>query len=161
MRQISLQLRGGLCPGGLSCYNVRGLCFHLIDIERVKRMIDFQNAKVMKLREVDSIKFEDTIQPILITGETIVACFQSVRDYVVFTSKRMITVNVQGLTGKKCDYTSLPYSKIQTFSIETAGWFELDSELELWFSGLGKVRLEFLGSKRIKDICRLIGEVVL
>ena len=103
MRQISLQLRGGLCSGGLSCYNVRGLCFHLIDIERVKRMIDFQNAKVMKLREVDSIKFEDTIQPILITGETIVACFQSVRDYVVFTSKRMITVNVQGVTGKKCD----------------------------------------------------------
>ena len=155
------KFRRGLCSGRASCYNGCRRLRRSIIVERVKRMIDFQNAKVMKLREVDSVKFEDTIQPILVSGEAIVACFQSVRDYVVFTTKRMITVNVQGVTGKKCDYTSLPYSKIQTFSIETAGWFELDSELELWFRGLGKVRLEFMGSKRIKDICRLIGDVVL
>jgi hypothetical protein len=47
------------------------------------------------------------------------------------------------MSGKKRDFTSLPYSKIQAFSIETAGTFDLDSELDLWFSGLGKVRLEF------------------
>jgi hypothetical protein len=65
------------------------------------------------------------------------------RDYVAFTSKRIVAVNVQGMTGK--DFTSLPYSKIQAFSIESAGTFDLDAELELWFSGLGKVKFEFKG----------------
>jgi hypothetical protein len=50
---------------------------------------------------------------------------------------------VQGLTGSKVDISSLPYGKIQAFSIETAGTFDRDSELEMYFSGLGKVRLEF------------------
>jgi len=71
--------------------------------------------------------------------------FKGMRDSVVFTNKRLIAINVQGLTGKKRDYTSLPYSKIQAWSIETAGRFDLDAELELWFSGLGRVRLDFKG----------------
>lgn len=75
-----------------------------------------------------------------------ISCFKAVRDFVVFTDKRLVAVNVQGITGKKRDFTSLPYSKIQAFSIETAGTFDLDAELDLWFSGLGKVRLEFKGA---------------
>lgn len=87
--------------------------------------------------------------------------FKGVRDSVVFTNKRLITVNVQGLTGKKRDYSSLPYSKIQAWSIETAGRFDLDAELELWFSGLGKVRLDFKGQVDIRTIGQLIGRHVL
>ena len=83
------------------------------------------------------------------------------RDSVVFTNKRLITVNVQGLTGKKRDYSSLPYSKIQAWSIETAGQFDLDAELELWFSGLGRVRLDFKGQVCIRTIGHLIGKHVL
>jgi hypothetical protein len=67
------------------------------------------------------------------------------RDYVAFTSKRIVAVNVRGITGKKKDFASLPYLKIQAFSIETAGTFDLDAELELWSSGLGKVKFEFKG----------------
>jgi hypothetical protein len=44
------------------------------------------------------------------------------------------TTHDQGITGKKCDFTSLPYSKIQAFSIETSGSFDQDTELDLWFS---------------------------
>jgi hypothetical protein len=65
-----------------------------------------------------------------------------VRDFVAFTNKRLIAVNVQGLTGKKRDYSSLPYNKIQAWSVDTAGTFDFDAELELWFSGLGKVHLD-------------------
>ena len=54
-------------------------------------------------------------------------------------------MNVQGITRKKKDFTSLPLAKIQAFSVETAGTFDLDAELELWFSGLGKVKFEFSG----------------
>ena len=55
------------------------------------------------------------------------------------------------MTGKKKDITSLPYSKIQAFSTETEGVFDMDSELEMWFSGLGKVKLEFTGSTNIAE----------
>lgn len=65
--------------------------------------------------------------------------FKGIRDYIVLTSKRIIAVNVQGMTGKKENYTSLSFSKVQALSLETAGEFDLDAELELWFSGLGRV----------------------
>ena len=68
----------------------------------------------------------------------------------------MISVNVQGLTGKKKDFTSLPYSKVQAFSIETAGHFDLDSELQLVFSSLGTVIFEFTGASNVKEIAQLI-----
>lgn len=124
-------------------------------------MIDFQNASIVKLREERRDKFAGVLSPILVQGEEIVSCYQGMRDYVVFTTKRLIAVNIQGFTGKKQDFTSLPYSRIQTFSVETAGALDLDSELELWFSGLGKVRLEFMGDTDVAAICRMIGEKVL
>lgn len=58
---------------------------------------------------------------------------------------------------RRCpERTSLPYSKIQTFSIETAGAFDRDAELELWFSGLSKVRLEFKGKAGIHGLAQMI-----
>ena len=124
-------------------------------------MIDFNNASFVKLRPVNDNAFEKMVAPILVNGEEIVRCFQSIRDGVVFTNKRVIAINVQGLTGKKRDFTSLPYNKIQSFSVETAGAFDLDSELDLWFSGMGRVRLEFIGATDVAHLCKLISEKVL
>ena len=124
-------------------------------------MIDFQNAKYIKLRRVNDEKFIRQLQPILVEGEEIAACFQGIRDYVVFTSLRLIAVNVQGVTGKSKDFTSLPYKRIQAFSVESAGILDLDSELDLWFSGLGMVHLEFTGGTDTAALCRLIGRQVL
>ena len=67
----------------------------------------------------------------------------------------------RGVTGKKKDFSTLPYSKIQAFSVETSGTLDLDSELELYFSGLGKVRFEFTGSSNIVEIGRLISQYIL
>src|SRR3954465_8364722 len=108
-------------------------------------MIDFTNGAVFRLGECDPADIWDNIAPLLVPNEQVVASFKAARDFVVFTDKRLIAVNVQGMTGKKRDFVSLPYGKIQGFSVETAGHFDLDSELELWFSGLGKVKLEFKG----------------
>lgn len=124
-------------------------------------MIDFKNASYIKLRPVDNGTFASVLSPMLVNNESIVSSFQTVRDGVVFTNKRIFAINVQGLTGKKKDFTSLPYSKIQAFSVETAGVIDLDGELELWFSGLGKVRFEFTGNTDIATICRAISEQVL
>lgn len=124
-------------------------------------MIDFQNAKFLKLKPAPADTYQELIRPICVEGETILGTFQSIRDGIVFTNKRIIAINVQGVTGKKKDFTSLPYSKIQAFSIETAGVFDLDSELELWFSGMGKVRFEFVSKADVSAICRTISQFVL
>lgn len=124
-------------------------------------MIDFQNAKYLKLRPVSNDQGVNMVGALLTTGESIISSYQSIRDMVIFTTKRIIAVNVQGITGKKKDYTTLPYSKIQTFSVETAGVLDLDAELELWFSGLGKVKFEFTGQTNVTEIARHIGELTL
>ena len=124
-------------------------------------MIDFENNSVFKLSPVEPESQMNRVAPLLIEGEYIVAAFKAIRDSVVFTNKRVIAMNVQGITGKKVDYTSLPYSKIQAFSVETPGVLDLDGELALWFSGLGQVRFEFRGAKALRQICRVISEHVL
>lgn len=122
-------------------------------------MIDFQNSSIFKLKPND--EYADRVRDLMLSDEKIIGAFKAIRDGVVFTDKRIIAVNVQGLTGKKRDYSSLPYSKIIAFSVETAGSFDLDAELELYFSGLGKVKFEFTGETNIVEIARTIGEFVL
>ena len=122
-------------------------------------MIDFENGSFVKLMKTDSVG--KGIDQLLIPGETIIGSYKGIRDSVTFTDRRVIAVNVQGLTGKKKDYTSLPYSKIQAFSVETSGVFEIESELELWFSSIGLVKFEFSGGSDIVKIGQTIAEFVL
>ena len=124
-------------------------------------MIDFSNASVFKLKKTDASKFDSEMRDILIEDEKIIGCYKDIRDHVVFTNKRVIAVNVQGITGKKKDFTSLPYSKITAYSVETAGTFDLDSELDLYYSGVGRVRFEFKGSSDILEIGRIISKYAL
>lgn len=123
-------------------------------------MIDFKNGSLFKLRK-SKMTHAASLRPLMVPGEEIISEYTAIRDYIIFTSKRIIAVNVQGVTGKKKDFTTLPYSKIQAFSIETAGVLDLDSELEIYFSGLGKVRFEIAGSNDIAEIGRIISEKIL
>lgn len=124
-------------------------------------MIDFQNASFVKLKYWDLEQAAAELQAMLLPDETVHLAFKGMRDSVTFTSKRIVARNAQGLSGKKVDYTSLPYSRIQVFSVETAGSFDLDAELDLWFSGLGKVRLQFARDVDIGGVNRLIADHVL
>ncbi len=121
-------------------------------------MIDFSNKLIFKMKRNDS--YAEIVKPLLIDGEKVISAYKALRDGVVFTDKRIIAVNVQGITGSKKDFSSLPYKTIIAFSAETAGTLDLDSELELWFSGLGKVSFEFTGETNIREISRLIAEIV-
>ena len=124
-------------------------------------MIDFHNATYIKLGQIDYSAVADQIDPLLIEDENGFIAYKGIRDYIVFTSKRIIAVNVQGITGKKKDYTSLPFAKVQAFSLETAGTFDLDAELELWFSGLGSVKFEFKGKTDVAYLNKLVAQHVL
>lgn len=70
--------------------------------------------------------------------ESIDKAYKLVRDMFIFTNRRLILIDVQGVTGKKIECRSIPYSKITTFSVETAGHLDLDAELKIWVSGLGQ-----------------------
>ena len=103
----------------------------------------------------------ETASALLLENEQVMGIFQNVRDGVIFTNMRIIAVNVQGMSGKKKDFTSLPYSKIQLFSVETAGLLDMDTELELWFSGIGKVKFAFTAKTDITSIAKIIAQSVL
>ena len=124
-------------------------------------MIDFSNSPVFKLKSIDLEKVRDDFHRFLVDGESIFAGFKTVRDQLVFTNKRIIAANVQGITGSKVDYTSIPYNNIQAFSVETSGTFDLDGEIELYISELGKVRFEIKGSFDLIGFNKLISANIL
>ncbi len=123
-------------------------------------MIDFTNGKIIKLHR-DANMREREVEGLLVDDESVIGSFTSVRDYVVFTDKRIIAVNKQGVTGTKTDFTSLPYKKIIMFSVETAGTLGYDSELQLYFPSVGKVCFEFSGMSDILEVGQAISAYVL
>ena len=124
-------------------------------------MIDFNKSAIFKLKPIKLEKTLDPIKQFLIEGEELFAAFKTVRDQLVFTNKRVIAANVQGMTGSKVDYTSIPYSKIQTFSVETAGTLDLDCEIELFISSVGKVKFEIKGNFDVVTFNKIISRYVL
>ena len=85
--------------------------------------------------EIDPARIEGDFVRVLAGGERVEKAYQLIRDLFVFTNKRLILVDKQGLTGNKVEYHSLPYRNITHFSVETAGHFDLDAELKIWISG--------------------------
>ena len=85
--------------------------------------------------EIDADKLEAEFSKVLAEGERIEKAYQVIRDLFIFTDKRLILVDKQGVTGSKIEYHSLPYRAITHFSIETGGHFDLDAELKVWVSG--------------------------
>ena len=84
--------------------------------------------------KIDPAKIQQEFSQILAPGERVEHAYQLIRDYFVFTDKRFVLVDKQGLTGSKVEYHSIPYKSITHFSVETAGTFDLDAELKIWIS---------------------------
>ncbi|MDR6859838.1 PH domain-containing protein [Variovorax guangxiensis] len=85
--------------------------------------------------KIDLAKIQQEFSQILTKGEEVEHAYQLIRDYFVFTDKRLVLVDKQGMTGSKIDYHSIPYKSITHFSVETGGTFDLDAELKIWISG--------------------------
>lgn len=85
--------------------------------------------------EIDPAKIQKEFEQILAPGEKVERAYQLIRDYFIFTAKRLVLVDKQGLTGSKVEYHSIPYRSITHFSVETAGTFDLEAELKIWISG--------------------------
>ncbi|WP_055668711.1 PH domain-containing protein [Desnuesiella massiliensis] len=115
------------------------------------------NASEVNLQEV-----QRDFANVLASTETIEKAYRLIRDMFIFTNKRLILVDKQGVTGKKVEYHSIPYKSITHFSIETAGNFDLDAELKIWISGTQMpIEKQFNKSLNIYELQSVLAEYVL
>jgi hypothetical protein len=100
---------------------------------------------------------------LLIEGEEIELGFKLVRDTIIFTSKRLILVDIQGITGGKVEYKSIAYKTISRFSVETAGTFDLDAELKIWISSemAPSIKKQFNKSVNVYEVQKVLASHVL
>jgi len=100
---------------------------------------------------------------LLTEGEQIELGFKLIRDTFIFTNKRLILVDVQGITGNKQEYKSVTYKSISRFSIETAGTFDLDAELKIWISSEAQpsIKKQFNKSVNVYDVQKVLAYHVL
>ncbi|MCH5279633.1 MAG: PH domain-containing protein [Christensenellaceae bacterium] len=125
--------------------------------------VNFNQNSAWNLKPISTDAVRNEVAGLLINDEEIVMAFQTIRDQLIFTNKRIIAIDVQGLTGKRKSFSTMPYSKIQYFSIQTPGFAEFipDSELFIMFSNTFTARFEFKGNVDIGRIGRMISEYVL
>ncbi len=112
---------------------------------------------------IDKKDLQDKYGKLLIDSEEIQAGFKIIRDTFIFTNKRLILVDVQGITGSKIEYFSVLYKSISRFSVETAGSFDLDAELKIWISGeqTPSISKRFNKKVDIYEVQKLLAEYTL
>ena len=111
--------------------------------------------------KIDAAKIQAEFSQILAPGEKVEHAYQLIRDYFVFTDKRFVLVDKQGLTGSKVEYHSIPYRSITHFCIETAGTFDLDAELKIWITGGGMIQKQFNKKLSIYEVQSVLAAYVL
>ncbi|PZX05710.1 PH (Pleckstrin Homology) domain-containing protein [Psychrobacillus insolitus] len=110
--------------------------------------------------ELDKVKEE--LKDLLTASEKVEHAFKLIRDLIIFTDKRLLLVDKQGMTGKKMEYHSIPYKSVVHFSIETAGTFDMDAELKIWLSGNSvPLQKKFNKSLNIYKVQSVLAEYVL
>lgn len=117
-------------------------------------------AKFSVTQKADSQDGKELFEKFLAANEPVLLSYKHSRDRVIFTDRKIIAMDAQGITGKKKSFRIFPYSKITSFSVETAGTFDLDSDLKIWVSGVGVFGVK-LGKKiDLDEIGKLLSEHV-
>jgi len=112
------------------------------------------------------VKNEDLLKDygkLLIEGEVIEVGFKLIRDTFIFTTKRLILIDKQGLTGSKMEYKSISYKSISRFSVESTGTFDLEAELKIWVSSEQEpsIRKQFSKSVDVYEVQKILAIHVL
>ena len=125
--------------------------------------VNFNQDSVFNSKPISNDEVRGEVDGLLIADEKVEFAFKTIRDQLVFTNKRIISIDVQGITGKRKSFATMPYSKIQYFSIQTPGFMELfpDSELFVMFTNGFTAKFEFKGAVDIGKIGRMLSEYVL
>ena len=121
---------------------------------------DMENAPLLTWTLQQEIPVPDDVTPLLVDGETAVASFKTFRDSATFTTRRLIVRDAQGMTGKKVEIYSLPYSTINMWSSENAGKLDWNSEIELW-TRAGHIKIKLAKGADVRRLDSLIAWAVL
>jgi hypothetical protein len=125
-------------------------------------MMGFFDGLMGNASQVDIGEVRSEFSKVLAEQESIDKAYKLIRDLFIFTNKRLILVDKQGLTGKKVEIHSIPYRSITHFSIETAGNFDLDAELKIWLSGqAAPIQKQFNKSLNIYELQSVLASYVL
>lgn len=109
---------------------------------------------------LEEVPIPADVAELLVQGEQPYAAFKTLRDSAIFTSKRLIVRDAQGITGKKVEIYSLPYSVINMWSTENAGKLDMNAEVELW-TRAGHIKISLGRKVDIRRIDMLISSAVL
>ncbi|MGM1029449.1 MAG: PH domain-containing protein [Actinomycetota bacterium] len=109
---------------------------------------------------VAEVPIPEDVRTMLVEGEQPIAAYRTFRDSAVFTTKRLIVRDAQGMTGKKVEMYSLPYSAINMWSSENAGTLDFNAELELW-TRAGHIKIKVGKGVDVRRLDHLIAHVVL
>jgi hypothetical protein len=111
--------------------------------------------------QADVEEIERDLEAILAEDEQVERAFRLVRDLLIFTNRRFILVDRQGMTGKKTSYDSIPYRAITHFAVETAGHFDLEAELKIWISGAAEpIQRTFTRGQSILEVQKALASYV-
>ncbi|NQD64623.1 PH domain-containing protein [Bacillus haikouensis] len=118
-------------------------------------------AGILEWTLLSECPIPDDVNALLISGEEAVAAYKTFRDSAIFTNKRLIVRDSQGLTGKKVEMYSLPYSSITMWSTENAGSFlDVNAEVELWTKS-GHIKVKLKKGIDVRKFDTLIAEALL
>jgi hypothetical protein len=120
-----------------------------------------ETAAITSWTLVQEIPIPPDVHDLLVEGEEAVAAYKTFRDSAIFTTKRLIVRDAQGLTGKKVEVYSLPYSRIDMWSSENAGkLLDFNAELEMW-TRAGHIKIKLDKKIDIRRLDKLIAWAVL
>jgi len=119
-----------------------------------------ETAAVTTWTFVSEVPIPADVESMLVPGEKAVAAYKTFRDSAVFTTKRLIVRDAQGITGKKVEMYSLPYSSVNMWSSENAGSLDINGEIELW-TRAGHIKIKVGKAVDVRALDRLITHAVL
>lgn len=120
-----------------------------------------ETAAILSWTLVSECPIPEDVTSLLVDGERAVAAYKTFRDSAIFTTKRLIVRDAQGLRGKKVEIYSLPYSAINMWSSENAGkLLDFNAELELW-TRAGHIKVNLNKGIDVRRLDRLIADAVL
>lgn len=114
--------------------------------------------KIIGLMNTNLEDGRDLFDFLISDQEEILLSYKSVRDRLIVTNKKLLVIDVQGITGRKKEYMILPLSKLTAFSCESAGTFDLDAELKIWASAINQMEFQFLKGTDIRPLVKILNE---
>lgn len=115
---------------------------------------------LISLSQVPIDDNKELYEKFLLSEEVVFGSYKGMRDRLIITNKRLIVIDVQGITGKKKEFMFIPYSKIVSYAVESAGTIDLNSELKIWLSGIGGIKFNFTPGTNIFEIGQFIGQYI-